>query len=265
MHDPGEQRGAAGLVRSVAGRIGRRRRPAVVIVPIEHCRSLGATALPVAPGNPLVDTLTAYASGACHDYRDSPLCRFYAVWQPRTAAEALGISHGDLHPALQQPARDHPPKPWSSGGKTAAQRAAQPEFLAALADVGATAAAVRGHLYYGPVSTAFGDVTFARLVRLLASIQTHGYRPLQHIRGDVMRHGRQRRIDLASGKHRIAALAALGHTRVPVEVNSRIDVRDVATWVNVRAGLFSASQARAYFDRVFDGRPPEGCHWPPVT
>jgi hypothetical protein len=250
------------VARSALVRLGRRRRrPTVVVVPLEHCRSLGATALPVAAGNPLVDTLTAYAASDCHGYHDSPLRRFYDTWQPRTAFEALGITDGRPHPTLHRSATNHPPKPWSGGGKSAAERATQPEFLALLAAAGATPDDVRGHLYYGPVSTAFGDVTFARLVRVFESIRTHGYRPEQPIRGDVLRRGDHRRIDLGSGKHRIAALGALGYTTIPVEVSATLDASDVATWVNVRAGLYSVAQAKAYFDRVFEGRPPAGCSW----
>ena len=131
---------------------------------------------------------------------------------------------------------------------------------------------IDGILFYGPVTRQFGDVTFARPCAVYQSIRERGYTPADHgsyIRCRLLVTGGTYRYLVESGKHRIAALAALEYDRVEVEIGSpdlwqpvAIHRDDAPSWPRVRSGFYTTEHAVAIFDRIFDGRQPAGCVLP---
>jgi hypothetical protein len=61
-------------------------------------------------------------------------------------------------------------------------------------------------------------------------------------------------------------LSALGHRTVPVQIGAKlpvvVDRDDADDWPNVVAGIYTPDQARAVFDRMFEGRQPAGLRGP---
>ena len=165
--------------------------PFLFEVPAAQIRALGFAGSD--PDNPFVVTLRDYAAGRCSAYQGSALEDFYRQWQPfRTAHDA---------PAGQ------PEPPWRESRRraenTAAGRLQRAGFLEIARELGVRPEDIRGHITGGPVTGAFGEVTFRRLARLYDSVRRDGFRPDQsdasypsgtcHLRGDDFRvHGRKR-------------------------------------------------------------------------
>lgn len=250
-------------------RVGRKR--FIVDVALERCRAFGATAqrCTAAANNPFVDTLVLYGQGKCRSFADSPLHHYYETWQPASLAEAMGITADPANEALNAPLHV-PALPWSRSrtGLEREKRLALQEFRAAQRRAGIEGGEVDGILSYGPVTPAFGAVTFVRLATVYDSIRVHGYRPEQagasHIMAQLLMRDGDYRVFIRSGKHRIAALGALGYTAVTVQLARRyfpalIHREDAGSWPLVRSGLYTRDQAVALFDRIFEGRQPAGC------
>jgi hypothetical protein len=242
-------------------------RPFIVDVPLASCRMMKGNAFLCVPGsgNPLVETVLAYRSGRSSSYAGSPLEAFYDSWQPSTLAEALGIAVDGASPGLRVPAHDAPPVPWSdrARGSRREERLNRPGFVGMVERDGAVRGPIDGMLYYGPVSTAFGEVTFRRLASLADSIDREGYLPDRYgfLQGRVLVRQGSWRILVDSGKHRAAVLGGLDLHSVPLLFgNGRrrpvvVHRNDVDSWPNVRNALFTSRQALDVFDRIFDGRP----------
>jgi hypothetical protein len=252
-------------------RVGRSR--FLVDVPLERCRAFGATAQRCTreANNPFVDTLVLYGQGRCTSFLESPLHRYYETWQPDSLAEAMGIPADPANQALSAPPVV-PALPWSRSrtGLERARRLALQEFRAAQRRAGVDGGDVDGILSHGPVTPAFGAVTFERLAMVYDSIRWRGYQPekvgASHIMAQLLMRDGEHRIFIRSGKHRIAALGALGYTRVTVQLARRyfpalIHREDASSWPLVRSGLYTRDQAVALFDRIFDGQPPPGCDY----
>lgn len=116
-----------------------------------------------------------------------------------------------------------------------------------------------GVSYYGPCTSAKVDLETRRLVKIATSIAKRGYRmPVlpAHIAGHFMQADNEVRFFVRGGKHRAAALTALGFDHVPVRMRDtwpRVVCRDqAANWPLVRSGDISASFACEIFDRYFE-------------
>ena len=242
-------------------------KPFIMPVRLADCRTLGMNGFPCSrnSGDPLVNTLAGYARGETRSYEGSPLEKFYARWQPATWAEAAGVArclNSRLHVQLDDP----PPWPWGAEyaeGDTRHERLLRPGFQEALAASGVGTRDVQGSLYFGPVNRHFGDATLRRLFEVFDSICAEGYHPERfaggHIRARVLVREGDYRLLIEGGKHRIAALTALDYQSVPILFTHQpvlIHRCDAGSWPNVRRGLYSQSEGRVVFDRLFEGRQP---------
>lgn len=70
----------------------------VTMVPVAMCRCLQAAAfrLSIDAGHPFVETALGILDGSVTTYRDSPMERYYRVFQPCTVADCLGVHVGDI-------------------------------------------------------------------------------------------------------------------------------------------------------------------------
>lgn len=116
-----------------------------------------------------------------------------------------------------------------------------------------------GVSYYGPCTEAKIDLETRRLAGIATSIDKRGYRmPMlsAHIAGHFLQADDEVRFFVRGGKHRTAALTALGFEHVPVRMRNtwpRVVCRDqAANWPLVRSGDISASFACEIFDRYFE-------------
>ncbi len=223
-------------------------------VPVEKIRSAGFSGAD--PHNPFVLTLRAYAGGRCARFRGSLLENFYECWQPF---------------AGRNPAELGKPAPWRArtqpAGNTAAGRLQRGEFTEVAQELGLDAGEMRGHITGGPVTEAFGEVTLRRMARIYQSVQETGYHPERspagHLRGAYFLREDDFRVLVGSGKHRMAALLALGYEVIPVQFGppklpAVVRREEVDQWPGVRKGLYSKDEALARFDRIFSGTHPSG-------
>lgn len=238
-------------------------RPFVIEMALADCRILPGLAFPCVAGggNPFVETLLAFAAGAAGDYENSPLPQFYRDWRPQSAAVVLGL--GDAVPGLSAA----PPLgfvlPWSSLTPKQAEARWVGMIEADNREHGAGADAAAGWKGWGPVSDAVGRLEYRRLVGVYESIRQSGYRRSDEDNGDikaaVLCRGGVHVVLVTAGHHRAAAAAALGMQTVPVRIdNALVRREDVRHWPNVRSGLYGEAAALALFDRLFEGRQPEG-------
>jgi hypothetical protein len=263
------------LRRAVGGALRAIRRPRptpsrVIMVPIDRCLNLQSLAYPAgeAGHDPMTATLLAYRDGTCQQYAGSPLEAFFEVWRPKRLGDVIGVADPMSDLLQRVAAGDTPPYPWARGEVQArgSNRSRRPEMQSALAEVATNAEVTAGIIFYGPVSRSFGEATFIRLVRNYDSIAMEGYRPevedRSHIQGRIMISGSDYRVLVGSGKHRLAALSALGTQLIPVRVGTTaratIDLADAASWPNVRTGTYTLEQATQVFERMFAGRQPPG-------
>ncbi|WP_127145480.1 hypothetical protein [Pelagibacterium montanilacus] len=103
-----------------------------------------------------------------------------------------------------------------------------------------------------------GPLEFAVMKKLVGDIEKHGYVRNDGIDGDVsavamIDTDNTTRFIIRSGKHRIAAVSALGIDTVPLRLNARNCVRlsEVEFWPSVQKGRLTAKQAREVFERIF--------------
>ncbi|MBS9522523.1 hypothetical protein KIH41_07085 [Litoribacter ruber] len=224
--------------------------PFVMNVKIKRCFSIEFPGS--AEYNPFVETLKKYGEGQCADYVGSPMEDFYEKWQPGKA-DGFYKNGKELAP------------PWDQGYKSSKNlsdaRLKRNDFVKAQSELGEVGE-IKGHLKKGPVSLGFGKITFQRFIKIYNSIRHNGYQPEKlgsgHINGRLyVRDGKDYRVAISAGKHRVAVLQALGYSKIPVKLSTVIIKReDVDFWPNVRNGNYSKEDALAYFDRIFDNEHP---------
>lgn len=111
---------------------------------------------------------------------------------------------------------------------------------------------------FGPCSREKIELEYARLTETSASIKAHGYLPdrFGDITGYFLLDGGQFRFVIRGGKHRAAALAAMGRTHLPVRLKPRwvpvVSLDQLAEWPLVQTGDLAAPAARRVFERYFE-------------
>lgn len=111
---------------------------------------------------------------------------------------------------------------------------------------------------FGPCTREKIELEFARLTETFASIKAHGYLPdrFGDITGYFLLDDGQFRFVVRGGKHRAAALAAMGRTHLPVRLKPGwvpvVSLDTLAEWPLVQTGSIAAPAARCVFERYFE-------------
>ena len=244
-------------------------RPFLLEVPLERCRILPASGFSCVAPNPFLDTMLAHAAGKATGYKASPLRRFYETWQPASAAEVVGLADG-----AAEPLRAAPPLgfvfPWGGLDPAESHILWQRIIAADYREHGISHSAQAGWKGWGPIDEEIGGLEFARLVSVYEAVKAQGYRRNDEFNGDIggvaLCNDDGFAVLVTAGHHRCAALAALDYRSAPIRFLAADIIRrsEVMHWPNVRSGLFQPEQALAIFDRLFSGRQPAGCVWPPT-
>lgn len=210
--------------------------------------------------HPFVATLREYATGDCRKYEGSILQQFYNMHQPGHAADGIvGFDQAprefQKHPAhiyRCTPWRsrnadevDQIVRGWSEGhGKEHSQTEGDWSFDR------------DGFQYHGPVSDRKGRLEYRRLTGIYERLKVDGYdRSLGHAHFLVLRRGDEFRfLNSGSGNHRTAAMAALGRKTIPAtfQKDHIVEVEMAEYWPQVRDGLWTKTNAEAYFHHLFD-------------
>ncbi len=128
------------------------------------------------------------------------------------------------------------------------------------ADLGLNPESNYGWQFFGPASSALVDLECNRLISVYESIRREGYRPSRngHIHGYVLTDGYEKKVVIVGGKHRYAALTALGYSDIRVLIKSKVTPLCVSSeeklkWPQVKHGLYSIDDAVSIFNRQFNG------------
>ncbi len=199
------------------------RMPVRLVLPADMLRMQGAFVYDAT--HPFVQAL--HGGPAC-------LESFYQRFAPATIAQMYGIPEtGSVGEALP---------PWELPWVMRSQRK-PPEGERGLDRE-------HGVSFYGPVSPRKVAFEYHRICQVAAAIRKKGYRPDRYgdIEGYFMTDGKDLCIFVKGGKHRAAALAGLGNTRIPVMLRQRgplvVDARTAEQWPLVASGMMDIELAR---------------------
>lgn len=115
-----------------------------------------------------------------------------------------------------------------------------------------------GWQFFGPASDSLVSEEFRRLISVRNSIMKEGYNPRRggHMHGYVLEYGGDRKVVVVGGKHRYAALIALGYEEIPVIIKAKLSHlcvyrEEAECWPQVVSGLYTLDSALKIFDRQF--------------
>ena len=200
--------------------------------------------------DPFTETVKNYLNGSCVSFEGSVLETYYRVWQPKNAAELLGLNFDEANEELLRTPPFGVVWPWDFD---------RPERRVQQNNAGDG-----GWQHCGPVSQDKGRREFCRYQEVADSIIKNGYQRNSYsidgdIAGQVLIRGSEWRILICDGMHRYAVLQALGWSNIPVCLRRwpmLIRREDVLSWPNVANLLFDVNSATKIFDRLFDANQP---------
>ena len=235
-------------------------KPAAFQCPIRHtCNQNGLSYSPRG-WHPFVATLHEYAAGEITGYEGSILEEFYERYQPAHAAAAIAGFARAPEVYTRYPAHIYRLAPWKSRTPEEEDRVVRGWSEGDSTEHGGPERGwtldADGYPYHGPVSLRRGQLEYERLVRTWESLRTVGYdRSMGHACFVMLRRGDERRfLGRGDGSHRTAAMSALGHARIPAVFleSHMVDIDMAASWPQVKRGIWTEEEARAYFNHLFD-------------
>lgn len=238
--------------------------PFLIEIPLDRCRGLGMLAFPCSHDSrhPFIATIKAYFSSNTSSYLDSPLKRYYDLFQPKTIADYLGLCRSSVEGIfLRSPLQAI--EPWG-GIISPKEETRKLNVMREESEQHGTTLKQKEWSFIGPITKERGEMEFLRLTSIGSSIAKNGYIRSNEKDGDIVGKILLRENDYAvligAGQHRIAALAAEGYAKAPIVIRpssvSVVNRNTVRSWPSVVNGQFSVQQALAVFDRVLDGLQP---------
>lgn len=171
-------------------------------VPIEQITNIFACNFGIKGWHPIVETLKEYQQNPQISFRDTTLYRYHKQFTPLNTSQALLEINDDFLPLFVYP--------WGAfTHKTPSNKSAQTSR------------------FCGPSSDPFIEEEFQRIISLFESIKTSGYRPWRHhqnqITGTFLFDDQgNRRFVVMQGNHRVAVLATLGWSNIPIRIQPKI-------------------------------------------
>jgi hypothetical protein len=227
-------------------------------IAIHKCRHLwGYNAHDVAP---LTQAAYAIARGEIEQAK-ATLAKFYADFQPRTAAESVGLET-EQHSLLNYGPLSAP-LPWSGFSPSEIEKVRTIDYMTDNAQRGQPNFSRR----FGPATPDEISAEIQRLRALTLSIENKGYQRHNGVDGDIngqfLVDDRDDRMAWGlllngGGVHRASVLAGLGHKMLPIRIRSGNFIRksEAADWPQVTAGIYTIDEALTVFDRIITASPP---------
>lgn len=241
-------------------------KPCLVEVPLSRIVTFGYSALPLESraGHPFVKTLEEYRDDRRMDAERSPLRKFYSLYQPRSAAELMGLHRPSYSGFADLPALAALPL-WAWDSPEGYFRHIKGVHQKENKEQGCRIGEFIGGSQCGPVEHNKLVIEFGRLTKLYESVERYGY---QHDKCDWMTGvawvgESDWVIVISAGQHRLACLGALGYesaiihlqpTKAPAGLMLRSCHRHFPSVVN---GYHTAEEALAIFDRMLSRRQPD--------
>lgn len=208
--------------------------------------------------HPFVEALSEYDSEiSASSYERSILSTYYEQHQPKSAAEAIPGFNQTPPDFLRLPSYVVIP-PWSPENPRQREEHVRAVHKSDNQEHGASEMTIEsdGYPFHGPVLDRKGKLEYRRLKKVYQSIQANGYnREYGHVGVGLLKRGSDMLFLLqGSGFHRTSAMAARGEHTIPAMFTSPsiIDVDMVASWPQVRRGIWDRESAIAYVDYLFD-------------
>jgi hypothetical protein len=231
--------------------VGRR---AAFSCPLKYCLKLNG----LSNWHPFVETLREYELGKITTYEGSVLEAYYNKHQPANASEAIVGFKQTPDIFRTQPAHVYRLSPWHPDSAehvdSSVKEFTKEHFPSHDGEVMTLES--DGFQYHGPVSQKKGQFEYHRLIQIYESIKDNGYnRELGHAYFLMLRRGKDVRfLARGDGNHRTAAMAALGHDKIPALFQRPIifDIEMAEHWVQVQKNVWTHDQAVAYFNHLFD-------------
>jgi hypothetical protein len=187
------------------------------------------------------------------------LQRFYDDWQPATAAEFFGLEAHEARVLAELPTwlSPWPWEPLDLEQKRAQRQRTEGRENARVLERDLSIEA-GGWKFCGPVTESKLKVEVERLVRVLESVRSNGFRRDDGSDGDiraiVLSHSDGSwRWQVLAGQHRYAVISALGNPCIPIRVEQIVRRQDVELWPGVVSGIFEPAAALKVFDNCFAG------------
>lgn len=226
--------------------------------PIDKCVNVNGLSFSGSGWHPFSAVLEQYRDGVVVAYHDSVLDKYYRLWQPKSAAEAL------IDPNVAPPRFEGLPPhlmylfPWSARTIEEMEKLVKAWYLDDNMEHGGPPVDIEidGFKEHGPVAKEVGMLEFARLTGVYRRLSVEGYRrELGDVKVAMIRRDDEIRfLNFGGGLHRTAAMKALGDDTVPATFVSPclVDSRDVDYWPQVRNGSWTRDTALRYVDHLFD-------------
>lgn len=235
--------------------------PVYVEMPIVHLRGfmeLGAP-MELGKGNPFVETAKALIDNPNIPDIETPLAAFYKNFQPKNAAELLGLNNSASKlisiPTWQAQL------PWDSCPSTNIEIYRKEAMKSQAHQYGLNLSWTDGYNCFGPVTPKKLGFEITRLKEIISSINARGFNA--HTTEDPISArlmiGREKKLGLIrEGNHRASVLAAFAFKKIPVLVHPSIITLNKIhiEWPSVRHGFLSEADARLIFERVEKGQLP---------
>lgn len=228
-------------------------KPAAFCCPIGLCVIFNGLSFSSNGWHPFVAAAREYLSGYHTIYKGSILEKYYSVWQPQNALEALVGVGGSPEELLS-----YPPyminAPWYNFSHSEMLRLMSNIAKEESINYGKTPLTISdGYGLQGPVSYKKGALEYGRLISVLESIRLKGYdRSLGDVEAHILKSNNQMRFRITHGHHRVSALAALGYDSVTVLPKMLISCDEVESWPHVANNTWTTSQALEYFFHHFE-------------
>ncbi len=211
-------------------------------------------------GNPFVETAKVLIDKPDTPAESTPLAEFYQKFQPRSAAEFLGLT---TDARLQQLSPWEAQLPWDAVPGAYVRQFRENAMLEQATQYKTTVTAADGYTAFGPVSNAKLNLEIRRLEAIIESVQQKGYQPTlsnNHVTGRLLTDGHETVCVLREGNHRASVLAALGISEVIVLVELPVVNKLYADkgWPGIKYGFFEQIDALEVFNRILKGKLPSG-------
>lgn len=231
--------------------------PCAFACPIDEVVMLNGFGFGNSTWHPFSATLEQLTNAASLKYENSVLKDFYALWQPKDAAEAVADFRHPPSALCGKPAHGYHFTPWSPISLDEVIDEIRRYYAADYIehDCPELQLEADGFKFHGPVSTALGQVEFERLKKIYKEISRTGYdRSFGDINVYILRRRKELKFICRGGVHRLAAMKALGHTYIPARLSPPyvVDIQDLDYWPQVESGQWDVESAERYFDHLFD-------------
>lgn len=242
-------------------------RPVLLKVPLKDCVFFSHLAFPCTPDSPSpqIQTLIEYGKGNIKNWEESPLVDFYNNFQPKNAAEMMGISFEqphelEIHPPISAilPWEKH--SPIEIGNMLRKINRSEANQYKAKNKPNPNDSPISG-----PVSDAKIELEFIRFIKTFQSLKKRGLvvnpEGIENIEATVLRKNQNNRFYITNGQHRAAALSALSSETITIQLNNsgcggKVDITESKYWPQVVNGRLDVAVAEQIFNRIFEAKQP---------